>query len=72
MMLIQIVRKVHSVASANREGQIFIRELACYCLECIKENFKNCLNKDYVGNLELVHFTKNTLKLYWLQAKNQI
>lgn len=51
-------RKFHQVKNVNEPYALNVRNLSCYCIECVSEKYTLCINKEYVDN-----FTKRKLKL---------
>ena len=49
-------RQIHCIRSLGKDGKIANRELSCYCISCINEEFDQCENKDYVMPYEEVSF----------------
>ena len=44
------------LASGN-DGKINVRELSCYCQECIQENYSQCENKSQVEPFRAISFS---------------
>lgn len=41
----------------NQNGQLQIRNLSCYCAECMKNNSKDCINLSHVSPFSKVSFS---------------
>ena len=48
---------LHSIASTGNDGKINVRELSCYCQECIQENYSQCENKSQVEPFRAISFS---------------
>ena len=48
---------LHSIASTGNDGTINVRELSCYCQECIQENYSQCENKSQVEPFRAISFS---------------
>lgn len=42
-------RKLHSIENTTEPYLIKVRNLSCFCVNCVKETFETCLNSDYVS-----------------------
>ena len=48
---------LHSIASKGNDGKINVRELSCYCQECIQESYSQCENKSQVEPFRAISFS---------------
>lgn len=42
-------RKLHNIENTTEPYLIKVRNLSCFCVNCVKGIFENCLNSDYVS-----------------------
>lgn len=42
-------RKLHSIENTTEPYLIKVRNLSCFCVNCVKGKFETCLNSDYVS-----------------------
>ena len=43
---------IHSILARGQGGQLEVRDLSCYCDNCIHENYEQCLNTAHVKKWE--------------------
>jgi hypothetical protein len=49
-------RKLHSLSYVGQDGRDKVRELSCYCVPCINQQYESCDNKEYVECFKDVNF----------------
>ena len=45
-------RAIHSILARGQGGQLEVRDLSCYCDNCINENYEQCVNTAHVKKWE--------------------